>query len=175
MSDHTALLIIDLQAGSFTEVEPAYDGQGLLERVRTLIDQCRAKGVPIVYIQHCGGKGDPDEVGTPGWEIHPRIAPHSGDPVVQKRNPDAFHQTQLQAILEGKKVGTLILVGLQTEYCVDSTTRRAFSLGYEVILVEDCHTTWDGEPFSAKEKIDYHNQVLGGWFATVKPLSQIQV
>ncbi|NKB70506.1 MAG: isochorismatase family protein [Candidatus Latescibacteria bacterium] len=174
MSDNTALLVIDIQAGSFTDSEPAYDGQALLARICTLVDQCRAAAMPIVYIQHCGGPGDPDEPGTDGWPIHPLIVPQPGDEVVQKHNPDAFHETDLEEVLLGKGIGKLIVAGLQTEYCVDTTVRRAFSLGYEITLVGDCHTTWDGEPLSAAAKIDYHNTVLGSWFAKVKRLDQIE-
>ncbi len=173
MSDNTALLVVDVQAGSFTETEPAYGGQSFLERIHALIDQCRAANLPIIYIQHSGGKGDPDEPGTPGWPIHPMIEPHNTDPVVQKRNPDAFHDTELQSILAAKEISKLIIVGIQTEYCVDTTTRRAFSLGYDVTLVGDCHTTWDGKSLSAKEIIQHHNQVLGGWFAKVKSLDEV--
>ena len=67
--------------------------------------------------------------------------------------------------LQKQNIERLTICGIQTEYCVDTTTRRAYSLGYHVRLVSDGHSTWDGEPFSASQKIEHHNQVLGGWFA----------
>jgi nicotinamidase-related amidase len=162
-----ALLIIDVQVGSFVGQKPAYGGRDFLERVRSLIHRCREKGIVVVYIQHCGGPGDPDEPGTAGWPIHPLIGPGE-DAVVQKRQPDAFQDTPLQTILKEKGIKKIIIAGLQTEYCVDTTTRRAFSLGYEVVLVGDCHTSWDSKSLGAVDKIAYHNQVLGNWFATMK-------
>jgi nicotinamidase-related amidase len=70
--------------------------------------------------------------------------------------------------LRTNDVGKLVVVGLQTEYCVDTTCRRAYGLGYEVILVRDAHSTWDMGGMSASQIIDHHNNVLGGWFVTLK-------
>jgi nicotinamidase-related amidase len=70
--------------------------------------------------------------------------------------------------LKSKNVRKLVVAGLQTEYCVDTTCRRAYSLGYEVVLVRDAHRTWDSGNLSASQIIDHYNKVLVGWFATLK-------
>jgi nicotinamidase-related amidase len=167
MSD-TALLIIDMQVGNFSESDPIYEGNELLAKVKNLITRARSARIPIVYVQNNGSSGDPDAYGTPGWKIHPSVAPVEGDMVVQKQSPDAFHKTNLHRELEARGIKRLVIAGLQTEYCIDTTCRRAFSLGYKVILVEDAHSTWDSQRFTAQQIIDHHNQVLGGWFATLK-------
>lgn len=164
----TALLVIDIQLGNFLEPHPVYEGGRLLERIKGLIDKARSAQTQIIYVQNNGGKGDPDERGTPGWEIHPSIKPKPSDLVIQKGSPDAFHETELQQALKSKGIQKLAVTGLQTEYCVDTTCRRAYSLGYEVILVRDAHSTWDSDRLSASQIIDHHNDVLGGWFATLK-------
>ena len=164
----TALLIIDMQWGNFQEPYPIHGGGGLLKKAKRLIEKARSAKIPIIYIQNNGGTGDPDEFGTPGWEIHPSIEPEPSDIVVQKGSPDAFHKTDLQHGLRPKRVRKLVVTGLQTEYCVDTTCRRAYSLGYEVILVRDAHSTWDSSSLSASKIIDHHNKVLGGWFVTLK-------
>jgi nicotinamidase-related amidase len=164
----TALLIIDMQSGNFQESYPIHEGDKLLKRVKSLIAKARSAQTLIVYVQNNGGKGDPDEFRTPGWEIHPLIEPEPSEIIVQKESPDAFHDTDLQRELKSKKIRKLIVAGLQTEYCVDTTCRRAHSLGYEVVLVQDAHSTWNSSNISASQIIDQHKKVLGGWFVTLK-------
>jgi nicotinamidase-related amidase len=164
----TALLIIDMQVGNFSEPNPIYNGNALVTKVKSLIARARSAQTPIVYVQNNGGSGDPDAYRTPGWEFHPSIAPVKGDVVVQKQTPDAFHETNLHRELESKGIKKLVIAGLQTEYCIDTTCRRAFSLGYNVILVKNAHSTWNSPCFNAQQIIEHHNQVLDGWFVTLK-------
>ena len=163
-----------MQVGNFSEPDPVYKGDELLAKVKSLITKARSAQIPIIYIQNSGGKGDPDEYGTPGWEIHPMIQSAEGDVVIQKQTPDAFHETSLHHELKSRKIKRLIIVGLQTEYCIDTTCRRGFGLGYEITLVEDSHSTWDSSLFSAQQIINHHNQVLGGWFVTLKKEREIE-
>ena len=67
----------------------------------------------------------------------------------------------------------LIITGIQTEACVDTTCRRAFSMGYKVTLVSDTHSTWASEELTAQQIINHHNGVLG-WFADVYPSNDIK-
>jgi nicotinamidase-related amidase len=129
--------------------------------------------VPVIYIQHSGPKSAIDEPNTPGWEIHPQVAPEAGELVVHKRHPDAFQDTELQSKLDAEGVRELVVAGIQTEYCVDSTCRRGYSLGYEVILVRDGHTTWDRGSLTAPQVIAHHNEVLGGWFVQLSEADDV--
>jgi nicotinamidase-related amidase len=174
MDNKTALLVIDVQVGNFEENSPVYNGDELLSTIVGLIHQARAGAIPVLYIQHCGPEGAIDQPDTPGWEIHPAIAPIKGEVVVQKRNPDAFQDTSLQRELQSMGIKKLIIAGLQTEYCVDTTCRRAYSLGYDVILVKDAHSTWDTDLLPASQIIAHHNDVLGGWFAKLKEADEIE-
>jgi len=173
-TNNTALLIIDMQVGNFSEPDPVYRGNELLAKVKSLIAKARLAKIPIIYVQNNGGSGDPDAYGTTGWEIHPSTAPVQGDVVVQKGTPDAFHETNLHRELESKGIKKLVIAGLQTEYCIDTTCRRAFTLGYKVILVRDAHSTWDSPALTAQQIIKHHNRVLGGWFATLKNEEKIE-
>lgn len=168
-----ALIVLDVQLGNFLAPNPVYRGEELLQSIKTLIAEIRLFRVPIIFIQHNGGKGDPDEPGTPGWKIHPFITPQDDDVIIQKSSPDAFLNTQLQLELDSRRIKRLIIVGIQSEYCIDTTCRRAYSLGYEAILVEDAHSTWDSELLSAQQIITHHNSVLGGWFVTCKKTNEL--
>ncbi len=160
MDPTTALVIIDVQAGMMEELGPSQ--VPALERIRSLLDRARAAGTPVVYVQHDGPSGDSLAPGSPGWPIHPAIAPREGEPVVRKRAADSFYQTRLREELEALGVTHLVVAGAQTELCVDTTCRRALSEGYDVTLAADAHMTFDGEDRTAAQIIAYHNAVLGG-------------
>ena len=171
MSSNTALLIIDVQMGMFFEGESVYGGDNLLKTLVGLIDKAHRADVPVVYVQH----NDEEFVeGGPAWPIHPSIAPIAGDVIVQKHTPDSFHETNLRDELEKMGIRKLVVGGLQTEYCVDTTCRRAFSLGYDVTLVEDGHSTWDNKYITASQVIAHHNNTLDGWAVTLKSATKIR-
>ncbi len=77
------------------------------------------------------------------------------------------------AELAARGIAKLVVAGIQTECCVDTTCRRASSLGYQTTLVRDAHSTWDSRTLSAAQIITHHNEALDGWFVTPKPSSEI--
>lgn len=135
------------------------------------VQKARDNQIPVIYVQHDGGEGDPLQYGLESWEIHDDIAPESGDPIVHKRTPDSFHETNLKDILDEKGIEHVVLAGMQSEMCVDTTCRSA-SRDYKVTLAADAHSTWTSEVLSAQQIIDHENQTLI-WFADVKPESEI--
>jgi len=156
VSTQTALLVIDAQVGL---LENAYHGDDIVATITDLIARARASGAPIIYVQHDGDTGGL-AVGSPGWRIHPALAPRAGDLVVHKRSSDAFYQTPLQQELDARGIGRLIVVGMKTEMCVDTTSRVAVSRGYDVTLAADAHTTTDTAALPAARMIAYHNEIL---------------
>jgi len=167
-----ALLVIDMQLGNFG-TNPVQKANELLTKTKSLIQKARTSNVPVIYVQNNGRKGDPDECGSEGWKIHPSIAPIQGEVLIQKKTPDAFHETNLNEELKSRQIAHLIVAGLQTEYCIDTTCRRAFSLGYDVTLVRDAHNTWDTQLLTAAQIIEHHNSVLSGFFVTLKSENEI--
>lgn len=83
--------------------------------------------------------------GTPGAEIHPRVAPRPGEPVVVKRRVGAFSTTDLATILRACDATTLVLLGIATSGVVLSTVRWAADMDYELVVVEDCCADGDDE------------------------------
>ena len=175
MAGRTALVVIDIQLGMFdaSEEPPVPGREGLLQRIRGLIEVAREAGAPVVYVQQCE-PGGPLEEGTETWKMHPRIAPLDGDVIVKKRTPDSFLDTTLKEELVSRNIEELVLAGMQTEFCVDTTCRRAFSLGYDATLVKDAHGTWDKDDLSAEQIIGHHKEVLGSWFATAVNADEVR-
>ncbi|MBD8498572.1 cysteine hydrolase family protein [Paenibacillus arenosi] len=170
--NNTALLIIDVQQGMFTEDNPVYKGKQLLTNIEQLIIYFRSQHLPIYYIQHTEPAGREFEKGSPAWMIHPQIAPTASDIVIEKTTPDSFHHTELHQELKKSNIEHLLLTGIQSDVCVDTTCRRAFSLGYKSTLVIDAHSTWGSSELTAQQIINHHNQVLR-WFAKTNETKDI--
>ncbi len=172
MNTDTALVVIDAQMGVVGE---AYHRDEVLSNINLLLDRARSSGTPVIYVQHNEPAMKP---GSPLWQIHPAVTPRKGEPVVQKESPDSFHETRLQEELEARGIKRLVITGGQTQYCVDTTVRRAVSAGYEVLLASDAHTTEDSETLPAEQIIAFYNETLDGFKAgkrrvRVQPASEI--
>lgn len=158
------LLLIDIQVGLVHLMPPKLQHQ-VLSNVSTLLNKARSSGVPVVFIQHDGPKGHPLETQTLPWAIHPSILPHSGETVIRKKASDSFFETKLEEELKKNVISKLIIVGGMTEFCVDTTCRRAITLGYDVTLVSDAHLTRDTPALTASQIIAHHNLLLDGFAA----------
>jgi nicotinamidase-related amidase len=168
----TALLLIDAQRRRF-DAEPVYEGDAVRQALQALLQRGRAAGVPVIFIQHSGGPGESLEPGTSGWAIHPDLAPSDREAIITKTTPDVFHLTRLTGLLIEHAVKRLVIAGTLTEGSIDTAVRRAFSLGYEVVLAADGHSTYDGALAAAKI-IEHHNRVLAA-FAAVVPAAEIML
>ena len=105
--------------------------------------------------------------------MHPNLDVTDIDLVVKKSTPDSFYDTDLQEQLNSYKIRRVVKDGIQTEFCIDTTCRRAFSMGYEVTLVKNAHSTWDTNHLSASQIIDHHNSLLSEWFVSLKGVNEI--
>ncbi len=167
-----ALLIIDVQKavlhGTFGEarrdaVMGAFDA--VVARLAGLRDRARDAGIPVIVVQHDGESGGRLAPGCPGWEVVDALAPSGDDILVRKTACDAFFETGLQHHLERLGITGLTMGGCMTQYCVDTTVRRAVSLGYDVTLIADGHTTGDSGKLTQDDIVAHHNGTLDGFGA----------
>jgi len=170
VSQKSALLIIDVQVGIIEGLH-AFRGREVLDQITELLSKARVAKTPIIYVQHDGESGHPLEAGTEGWRIHPQINPRQEDLIIRKRASDSFFETTLQTELEVRNINQLIVAGCMTQYCVDTTVRRAISMGYDVTLVSDAHTTIDNRLLTAEQIIAHHNALLDGFDAGAHAVS----
>ena len=149
MGKSTALLIIDVQEAMFSYPDQKlYDEEGVMERISSLQQKARVAGIPIVYIQHT--EDEEYTKGSSTWQISHRITPREGEVIVEKPTWDAFHRTELQDELQKLGVTHLVICGMQSEFCLDTTIRRAYSMGYNSVLVSDAHSTFDNKMLSSE-------------------------
>jgi streptothricin hydrolase len=138
-----ALVLIDAQQGLLEGDDAVPNAAGVLDRLATLLAAARTAETLIVHLQNDGAVGAPDEPGTPGWYIHPKLAPEAGEIVIHKAQDDGFSGTALEHVLAHKGVTRLAVGGLLSEMCVSATVRGAFERELQVVLVHDAHATYD--------------------------------
>jgi aminoglycoside 6'-N-acetyltransferase len=168
--ENTALVIIDMQKAMYSAEAPCR-GLEVLDNIRQLLQKARNIGMPVVFVQHNNDRGL--KIGSDLWQVCPEIAPIAGEARVDKTTRDSFHQTELDSILRRLEIKTLIFCGMQTEYCVDTTCRRAYTLGYDAYLVSDGHSTFDSKVLPASQIIAHHNFVLQTRFLKVKSAGEM--
>ena len=166
-------MIIDVQndyfPGGTCELSHPYEAEKVIQK---LISKSREISRPIIYIQHFN---EPDDYffleGTWGAEISDRIAPEPGDKVIIKRYPNSFLETELDAYLKELGVEKLIVCGMMTHMCVDTTVRAAMDYGYKVSVVADACATMDltmnGETIPAETVQKTFLAALDGVFADI--------
>ena len=159
MSSATALLVIDVQHGLFVTSPPPAQAVVVLERINHLTARARADGVPVIFIQH-EQASDGLIPGSAAHALDARLQVAADDLRIGKTTPDSFLRTQLGDTLESLQVRQLVICGYSTEFCVDSTVRRAAGLGYHVTIAADAHTAHDKPHASGEEIRRHHNATL---------------
>ena len=155
----TAVLVIDVQQAFCAGPQAVHDAQGLLQRINAVTRNARQAGAPVIFIQH-EGEGTVLEHGSAGWQFADGLRIETGDLRVPKATPDAFLRTNLQELLESRHVHHLVVCGLHTEFCIDTTVRRALALGHPVTLVADGHSPAGNAFLTPQQIVAHHNATL---------------
>jgi nicotinamidase-related amidase len=163
-----ALIVIDMQRGSFVDAPAKYDAAGLIGRLNRLAATLRNAGGSVIFVQHDGPPGDPHHPSLPGWRILDELEVRAEDPIVRKTACDAFLDTKLETVLRTRGVERLIVTGCATDYCVDTTVRSALSR-YPTIVPSDGHTTSDRPHLRATKIIEHHNTIWADFIAPRGP------
>jgi nicotinamidase-related amidase len=154
-----ALLIIDMQIGSFKPYTLRYDTLGVIERINILSDYFRANKYKVIFVQHDGTKENVFLPDTNDWKLLPELIQSSSDYLISKSANDAFYNTDLQATLAENNITELFITGCATDFCIDATIKSAVSKDYKVTVVEDGHTTADRPHLSAPKVIEHYNWI----------------
>ena len=155
-----ALIVVDMQVG-LLDGEPKHDLRGVIARINRLAAKIRERGGAVIFIQHCGGKGDDFEPETPGWALLPELHRAPADIVVRKTLNDPFAGTDLTARLKEIAPDRILISGWATDFCVDATVRSAVSHHHDVVVVTDAHTLNDRPHLDAASVIRHHHWVWG--------------
>jgi nicotinamidase-related amidase len=155
----SVLLVIDVQRGLFDREPRPFEADVVVDRINALTERARAADTPVVFVQH-QTKGEFLYPESESWQLERRLVVKPGDTLLRKTTPDSFLRTELGDHLARWGTGRVVICGLASEFCVDTTTRRAAALGFPVVLVADAHTTHDKPHASGKEIRAHENATL---------------
>ena len=176
----TALILIDIQNDYFP------GGAGELHepiaaslRARQLLEHFRQAHLPLVHIQHVALRPGAKTFlpGTLGGEIHENVRPLEGEVVFQKHYPNSFRDTPLLDHLKREGVSRVVICGMQTNMCVDATTRAAFDFGFECLIAHDACAartlTFQGQTIPAAQVHGAFLAALGASYSKVLSVAEI--
>lgn len=169
----TALVIIDVQNDYFPQGKcELFQSEQALKVTKRLLKHFRERKLPVFYVQHIS----PEDAAfflpnTKGVQLHKEIEPLGSEYIIVKHTPNGFHETTLQEKLTSLSIKNLVMCGMMTHMCVDTTVRAAKDLGYLVTLISDACATkdleWNGRKLPASLINDVYMASLNGRFATV--------
>ena len=166
------LMVVDVQKGLIND--HPYNEKKVIENIKKLILTARNNGQEVIYVRHDDGEGSELEKGTDAWQIYDEISPNSGEKIFDKKFNSAFVKTGLKEYLENKNVDTIVLTGLQTEYCIDATCKSAFEHEYKVIIPEETNTTFDNEYLPGEKLYEFYNyKIWNNRFAKVLSMNEV--
>lgn len=158
-----ALLIIDVQqelVEGNQEEKSVFNKERLLDNINLVIEKALKLNHPIIFIRDkdvAGGKG-------PGFEIHQKLNVPTTAEIFDKEATNSFYGTPLLSYLKENEIEHLVIMGCQTEHCIDTAVRTATVSHFDVTLVGDGHSTTGSEILSAEQVISHHNKILHGHY-----------
>jgi len=138
------LLVIDVQNDYFPNGKLAlHQPEIALQRINQLEKHFLERNLPIIYIQHVKYSAGTTffKNGTSGVELHPSLMNKSDSIVIEKHFPNSFYQTNLEMTLQNLEVQQLVICGMMTHMCIDSTTRASNELQFNPVLIQDATAT----------------------------------
>ncbi|WP_320991716.1 cysteine hydrolase family protein [Hungatella sp.] len=168
-----ALLIIDVQNDYFPNGKcPLYKPEAALNTIKDLLKKFRKQNLPVIYIRHESLHGTFFNPNTDGVQIHHDIKPLDTETVIVKHEPNSFYETDLQNKLVENEITELVVCGMMTHMCIDTTIRAAKDYGYEITLISDgCATKdleWNGVTLPASLIQSTYMASLNQKFANIK-------
>jgi nicotinamidase-related amidase len=154
----TAVLVIDMQRGLCDDPPRPFEAEQVIQRINALARRARTGGAPVAFIQHENAVDL--EFDSERWQLADALQVDASDTKIRKSTPDSFLRTPLEAWLAGHGVQRVVICGYSSEFCVDTTARRAAALGYEVTLAADAHTSHDKPHATGAFIRAHHNATL---------------
>ena len=152
------LIVIDVQKG-ITD-ERLYDFDGFIRNVTNIIDAARKNNVEVIYVQHDDGPGTGFSFGDKDFEIADQVAPKENEKIFIKTINSCFGNNDLANYLRESKEKDLMIVGLQTNFCIDASVKSAFERGYKVIIPKGTNSPFDNDYMDRETTYKYYNDMM---------------
>ena len=152
------LLVVDMQKGLVDKDLYAYDT--FIDRTSKLVYTAREKGVEVIFFIHDDGTKP---------EIIDRVKPLKNERVYYKTINSCFGNKDFKKYMSNQKDKRLMIIGLQTNYCIDATIKSAFEKGFDIIVPEGTNSTFDNKYMNAETTVRYYNEDV--WEGVVELVS----
>lgn len=152
------LLVVDTQKAITNNRLYKFD---LFEsNVKELIHTARNNNIEVIFIRHDDGIGNELTKGNDGFEVYDGFKPYADEIIFDKNVNSSFKETGLLEYLKKSEENTIIIVGLQTDYCIDATIKAGFEHGFKMIVPEYTNSTFDNQYMTAEQTYRYYNHYI---------------
>lgn len=165
------LLVVDTQ--KLITNKKLYNFNSFVANVEKIIDAARMNNIEVIYVCHDDGPESELTKGTEGFDIYEKFKPINEEKIFVKQVNSAFKESGLLEYLISKGEKDVIIVGLQTDYCIDGTIKCGFEHGLNMIVPAYANTTVDNKFMSAENSYKYYNEFIwNGRYAKVISLEE---
>lgn len=155
---HMVLLVVDTQKAITNS--RLYQFDVFESHVRKLINKARHNDIEVIFVRHDDGIENELTKGNNGFEIYEGFQPVDGEIIFDKNANSSFKDTGLLEYLKKKEEKTIIIVGLQTDYCIDATIKAGFEHGFKMLVPENTNSTFDNQFMTAEQTYRYYNEFI---------------
>jgi len=152
------LLVIDTQ--KLITLPTLYQFELFVKNVTKLIKESRDNGIEVIYVRHDDGSESELTIGKAGFEIYDKFMPQANEQIFDKKVNSAFKGTGLLEYLKGKNEKDILVVGLQTDYCIDATIKCGFEHGFHIMVPNGANSTFNNNFMSAQQTYQYYNEFM---------------
>ena len=166
-----ALIVIDIQEGLVKE--NPYNAKNFISNTKAIIQHFRDQNIEVIFIRHSEDEGLL-ATGSDNWQVYHELKPQENEKIFNKYYNSIFRNSGLKEYLDSKSITNLTFVGMQVEFCIDTSVKVGFEYGYKITIVEDAISTFDNIHLSADQILSFYKEKI--WrnrFAQLKTTKEI--
>ena len=166
-----ALIVIDIQEGLVKE--NPFDTKNFIINTKAIIQHFRDQNIEVIFIRHSEDEGLL-AMGSDNWQVYHELKPQENEKIFNKYYNSIFKDTELKEYLNRKNITDLTFVGMQVEFCIDTSVKVGFEYGYKITIVEDAISTFDNIHLSADQILSfYREKIWRNRFAQLRTTTEI--
>ena len=152
-----ALIVIDIQEGLVKE--NPFDTKNFIINTKAIIQHFRDQNIEVIFIRHSEDEGLL-AMGSDNWQVYHELKPQKNEKIFNKNYNSIFKDTELKEYLNRKNITDLTFVGMQVEFCIDTSVKVGFEYGYKITIVEDAISTFDNIHLSADQILSFYKEKI---------------
>ena len=152
-----ALIVIDIQEG-LVKLNP-YNAQSFIANTKAIIQHFRDQNIEVIFVRHSEDEGLL-ATGSDNWQVYHELKAQENEKIFNKYYNSIFKDTELKEYLDSKSITDLTFVGMQVEFCIDTSVKVGFEYDYKITIVEDAISTFDNIHLSADQILSFYKEKI---------------